>query len=79
MDEFINFYEQVLHTMEVTIMGAVLFDLSLLGALIIGITALIGVISSTIGLKFLSRGEANHHLDHSMKTQTGWKEVGGKK
>lgn len=60
-------------------MGTVIFDLSLLGIVIIGLTALVGVVTSTIGLKLFSRGKANHHLNQSLKTQTGWNSVGGKK
>lgn len=56
----------------------VLTDLTLLAVFIVGITATVGVISSAIGLK-LGGKSADTNLQQSMKTQTGWKSVGGRK
>ncbi|WLR51589.1 hypothetical protein LC040_01405 [Bacillus tianshenii] len=58
-------------------MGSMLFDFTLLALLIVGITATVGVISSTIGLKIFGRGKQNENVDQSDKTQTGWNAVGG--
>ncbi|MGM9923960.1 MAG: hypothetical protein ACI35R_06930 [Bacillus sp. (in: firmicutes)] len=53
-------------------------DLALIAVLVVGSTALNGVIAHTIGVKLFGGRKKNVHLDASMHTQKGWKQVGGK-
>jgi hypothetical protein len=56
-----------------------IIDFSLVALLVIGFTAIIGVLSNGIGEK-LGGGEGNpESFNHSAKTQIGWNNVGGKK
>ncbi|GAA3329635.1 hypothetical protein GCM10020331_078610 [Ectobacillus funiculus] len=61
-------------------MIAYFFDLAIVAVLIIGITAMIGVITNGIGEKKVFGGRKRREfVDQSAKkTQTGWNAVGGK-
>ncbi|GGJ69936.1 hypothetical protein GGR02_002193 [Anoxybacillus voinovskiensis] len=60
-------------------MGQYFLDLAIVGGLVIGITALMGVITNGIGESVFGGTKRTEHVDESMKTQTGWRLVGGKK
>ncbi|WP_108670040.1 hypothetical protein [Peribacillus acanthi] len=60
-------------------MAGYLLDLTIVTVLVIGFTALNGVIVNGIGERFFGGKEKSIFKDHSAKTQTGWKAVGGKK
>ncbi|WP_017754638.1 hypothetical protein [Calidifontibacillus oryziterrae] len=60
-------------------MGEYIIDFSIVAALIIGITALNGVLSNAIGTRIFGRGKQNLHVEQTAKTQAGWKAVGGRK
>lgn len=47
-------------------------------ALIIGITALIGVITNSIGEKLFGGKEKMKFVNKSLDVQSGWNQVGGK-
>lgn len=59
-------------------MAAYMADFALVIGLIIGITALNGVITNGIGNKLFGRSKKSEFVDQSARMQTGWKEVGGK-
>jgi hypothetical protein len=54
-------------------------DLTIVALLIIGITALMGVLTNGFGEKVLGGKNRSEFVDQSAKFQTGWKSVGGKK
>lgn len=56
-----------------------LIDLSIVAALVIGFTALNGVIGNTIGEKIFAGRNKNIFKDATTQTQIGWKAVGGRK
>ncbi|HHY72462.1 MAG TPA: hypothetical protein GX497_04395 [Bacillus bacterium] len=56
-----------------------IIDYAIIAGLIIGITALNGVITHNIGYRFFGRGNRDLHADQTNKTQAGWKLVGGKR
>ncbi|MEH7416368.1 hypothetical protein V7266_13865 [Neobacillus drentensis] len=60
-------------------MGAYITDLMIVAVLIIGITALMGVITNGIGEKIFGGKRRTEFTDESAKYRTGWKAVGGKK
>lgn len=60
-------------------MGAYIIDLTIVAILIIGITAIMGVISNTIGEKVFGGKRRTEFVDESAKYRTGWKSVGGNK
>jgi hypothetical protein len=60
-------------------MGAYIMDLTIVALLIIGITALMGVITNGIGENVFGGKRRSEFVDESAKYQTGWKLVGGKK
>ncbi len=60
-------------------MVAYITDLTIVALLIIGITALMGVISNSIGEYVFGGKRRTEFVDESAKYQTGWKTVGGKK
>lgn len=60
-------------------MGQYFLDLAIVGGLVIGITALMGVITNGIGESVFGGAKRTEHVDESLKTQTGWRLVGGKK
>ncbi|MDZ5470352.1 hypothetical protein SM124_01190 [Bacillus sp. 31A1R] len=54
-------------------------DLTIVAILVIGITALIGVITNGIGERLFGGKRKTEFVDQSARFQTGWKSVGGKK
>ncbi len=60
-------------------MGQYFIDFAIVGGFIIGITALMGVLVNGIGEKLFGGSKRMEHVNETMKTQTGWKLVGGKK
>ena len=65
--------------MEGSNMGAYIMDLSIVALLIVGITALMGVITNSFGEKVFGGKNRSEFVDESAKYQTGWKAVGGNK
>lgn len=56
-----------------------IIDFSLVALLVIGLTAIIGVLTNGIGEK-LAGGKGNPEtFNQSAHTQTGWNQVGGKR
>jgi hypothetical protein len=53
-------------------------DFTIVALLIIGITAVMGVLTNGIGEKFFSGKKGSESFDKSASMQTGWKSVGGK-
>ncbi|WP_462408987.1 hypothetical protein [Neobacillus sp. Marseille-QA0830] len=60
-------------------MASYIADLLVVAVLIIGITAIMGVLTNGIGKTLFSRNRRSEFVDQSAKFQTGWKMVGGKK
>jgi hypothetical protein len=60
-------------------MGSYITDLTIVAVLIIGITAVLGVITNGIGEKLFGGKRKSEFVDQSAKFQTGWKQVGGKR
>jgi tetrahydromethanopterin S-methyltransferase subunit B len=59
------------------IMVGYLTDLLIVTVLVVGITALMGVILNGIGEKVFGGKNKNEFVDQSARFQTGWKMVGG--
>ncbi|CAM4016239.1 MULTISPECIES: hypothetical protein [Bacillus cereus group] len=59
-------------------MIAFFIDFVTVAALIIGITALIGVITNNIGEKLFGGKEKMKFVNKSLDVQSGWNQVGGK-
>jgi hypothetical protein len=60
-------------------MGAYITDLTVVAILIIGLTAVMGVILNSIGEKVFGGKRRSEYVDQSTRFQTGWKAVGGKR
>ena len=60
-------------------MGAYITDLTIVALLIIALTALMGVITNSIGEKVFGGKRRAEFVDESAKYRTGWKAVGGKR
>lgn len=60
-------------------MGNYITDLTIVALLIIGITAVLGVVTNGIGEKLFGGKRKSEFVDQSAKFQTGWKQVGGKR
>lgn len=60
-------------------MGSYIMDLTIVALLIVGITALMGVITNSFGEKVFGGKNRSEFVDESAKYQTGWKAVGGNK
>ncbi|MFB9987346.1 hypothetical protein [Bacillus benzoevorans] len=58
-------------------MGAYIVDFILVAGLIIGITAINGVLVNGFGEKFIGRKHKSEYVDKSAQIQSGWKQVGG--
>ncbi len=58
-------------------MGAYIVDFLIVAGLIIGITAINGVLVNGFGVKFIGRRHKSEFVDKSASIQTGWKQVGG--
>ena len=54
-------------------------DLTIVALLIIGFTALLGVLTNGIGEKVFGGKNKSEFVDQSARVQTGWKSVGGQK
>ncbi|WP_078555174.1 hypothetical protein [Bacillus alkalicellulosilyticus] len=59
-------------------MTAFIVDFLLLAAIVIGLTALNGILTNVFGMKILGRGQVDRYTTKSAATQTGWRKVGGK-
>jgi len=60
-------------------MGGYIVDFLIVALLVIGITALNGVMSNAIGLKVFGGKNKSEISDKSLSIQTGWNSVGGTK
>ncbi|MDR7076618.1 hypothetical protein J2Y03_001621 [Neobacillus niacini] len=60
-------------------MGGYIADLSMVAILIIGITALMGVITNGFGETVFGGKKRSEFVDQSARFQTRWKSVGGNK
>ncbi|MFJ7729350.1 hypothetical protein ACIQXV_24920 [Neobacillus sp. NPDC097160] len=60
-------------------MGGYIADLTMVALLIVAITALMGVITNSIGEKVFGGKRRTEFTDESAKYRTGWKAVGGTK
>ncbi|WHY78987.1 hypothetical protein QNH20_07595 [Neobacillus sp. WH10] len=58
-------------------MGAYITDLTIVALLIIALTALMGIITNSIGEKVFGGKRRTEFVDESAKYRTGWKAVGG--
>jgi hypothetical protein len=56
-----------------------LIDLTVVALLIVGITALMGVLTNSFGEKVFGGKNRTEFVDESAKYQSGWKSVGGKR
>ncbi|KEZ52275.1 hypothetical protein [Bacillus indicus] len=54
-------------------------DFLIVAALVIGITAFMGVMANGIGETIFAGKKKNENVDHTLKTQAGWRKVGGRK
>ncbi|MFC4320642.1 hypothetical protein [Litchfieldia salsa] len=55
-----------------------IMDFTIVAILVIGITAVMGIITNGIGIKFFGGSTKSEFVDQSNKMQTGWKNVGGR-
>lgn len=60
-------------------MVAYIIDFTIVAVLVIGITAVMGVVTNGIGIKLFSKKQKSQFVDQSNKVQIGWKQVGGGK
>jgi hypothetical protein len=60
-------------------MAGYIIDLTVVALLVVGITALMGVLTNGIGEKFFGGKQKSEFVDKSASVQTGWKYVGGNK
>ena len=60
-------------------MGGYIMDLTIVALLVIGITAVNGVVMNGIGIKIFGGKNKNEFVDKSLRIQTDWKMVGGNK
>lgn len=58
-------------------MGAYILDFVLVAGLIIGITAINGVLVNSLGENLIGRKRKSEFVDKSVQIQAGWKQVGG--
>ncbi|MFE8700384.1 hypothetical protein ACFYKX_07155 [Cytobacillus sp. FJAT-54145] len=56
-----------------------IMDLTIVAVLVIGLTAVLGVLTNGIGEKFFGGKRKSEFVDRSESFQTGWKSVGGNK
>lgn len=59
-------------------MAQYLMDYMIVSGLIVGITALMGVIANGIGEKIFGGSRRKEHVNETKHTQAGWNLVGGK-
>ncbi|XJZ28188.1 hypothetical protein ACF5W4_05150 [Bacillota bacterium Lsc_1132] len=60
-------------------MAGYITDLTIVALLIVGLTALMGVITNGIGEKVFGGKNRSEFVTQSERFQTGWKKVGGNK
>ncbi|WML43386.1 hypothetical protein [Neobacillus sp. PS3-40] len=60
-------------------MGAYITDLAVVTVVLVGLTALLGVITNGIGEKFFGGKKRTEFVDQSNRFHEGWKLVGGNK
>jgi len=60
-------------------MAQYFIDLTLVALLVIGITAIMGVLVNGVGEKFFGGPARSENVNQSAKTQSGWRLIGGKK
>ncbi|WP_066368566.1 hypothetical protein [Neobacillus fumarioli] len=60
-------------------MGTYIADLGVVAVLIIGITAVMGVLVNSLGEKVFGGKHRNKYVHQNAKFQAGWKAVGGKR
>ena len=60
-------------------MVAYFVDFLIVALLVIGITAINGVLTNGIGKKLFGGKRKSEFVDQSARMQTGWKQVGGNK
>jgi hypothetical protein len=65
--------------MEGLIMVGYITDLTIVAILIIGITALMGVLTNGFGERVFGGKQRSEFVDQSARFQTRWKSVGGNK
>ncbi|QFT88380.1 hypothetical protein FIU87_06970 [Bacillus sp. THAF10] len=53
-------------------------DFTIVAVLVIGITAVMGVLTNGIGEGLFGKKKGSESFDKSMSVQAGWKNVGGK-
>jgi hypothetical protein len=56
-----------------------IMDFTIVAILVIGITAVMGIITNGIGTNFFGGKKKSEFVNQSNKMQTGWKNVGGRK
>jgi hypothetical protein len=54
-----------------------ILDFVIVAVLVIGLTAVMGVLTNGIGTKFFGGKNRSEFVKQSLKMQAGWKEVGG--
>lgn len=59
--------------------GAYMFDLAIVALCIIGITAMVGVLTNSIGIFLFGGKKKSEFVDQSQSIQVGWNSVGGKR
>lgn len=50
-------------------------DLLLLAVLVIGLTAMLGVISTSLGERIFGRKKSNDFYNHNLNSQKGWRKM----
>lgn len=58
-------------------MVAYIMDFLMVALLIVGITAINGVLTNGIGEKVIGRKRKSEFVEQSERIQTGWKSIGG--
>ncbi|GAA0325246.1 hypothetical protein GCM10008967_14830 [Bacillus carboniphilus] len=58
-------------------MAKFLLDFSIVSILVIGLTAVLGVLTNGLGEKLFGGRNRTKFVDQTSKTQVGWKHVGG--
>ncbi|HET7657819.1 MAG TPA: hypothetical protein VFK37_05965 [Bacillales bacterium] len=56
-------------------MSSFIIDLILLGVFVIGLTAMLGVISTGIGERLFGRKKGSQFLDQTANSQKGWRKM----
>ncbi|HET7629725.1 MAG TPA: hypothetical protein VFK44_15230 [Bacillales bacterium] len=56
-------------------MSSFIVDFVVMAAAIIGLTAMLGVLSAGIGLRLFGRKRGNHFSDQTARSQEGWRKM----